>query len=393
MKIPLKMFLLSLASISIFLVTPVLAQDEPTTPPATAEEKTILDDTFDSTMLVPEFRFDFSVGIVTSVGAAERMADPTQDFFRQSVEVRLGEGEVVTIDNDYFEERDQLKPGDKIVVVATTGPDGTAYALADRYRLPAVGMISALFLLVVFLFARKKGLMAVLGLVFSLVVVMRILIPWILAGANPLMVSLVSATMIAFVSLYLAHGFTKQTTIALGATILSLVLSLGLALLFVSLTQLSGQGTEEAFYLQVSNLQAINLRGLLLGGIIIGTLGVLDDITTAQVAVVDQLRHANAELTVQELYHRGLIVGKEHIASLVNTLVLAYVGVALPLLLLVITNTHQPLWVSFNSQYIIEEAVRALVGSATLVLAVPIATLLAARFLSPKNIGKISHQE
>jgi uncharacterized membrane protein len=156
-------------------------------------------------------------------------------------------------------------------------------------------------------------------------------------------------------------------------------------MLAVAVTSLSGAGTEEAVYLQLSYLPELNLAGLLLGGIIIGTLGVLDDVTTAQVAAVEEISLANRSLSVAELYKRGLSVGREHIAALVNTLVLAYAGAAFPLFLLFALPDHPPLWVILNGENIIEEVVRALVGGSSLMLAVPIATALAAAVFGSKK--------
>ena len=141
-------------------------------------------------------------------------------------------------------------------------------------------------------------------------------------------------------------------------------------------------------YLQSGLTAGVNLRGLLLGGMIIGCLGVLDDITTAQTAAVDEIRKANPNLTSKQLLQSGLSVGREHIASLINTLALAYAGASLPLLLLFQTNETFPLWVTLNSEFLAEEIVRTLVGSTTLLLAVPISTWCAARFLS--NDGRPS---
>jgi len=147
------------------------------------------------------------------------------------------------------------------------------------------------------------------------------------------------------------------------------------------LARLFGMGTEEAFYVQMGLLENIDLKGLLLGGIIIGALGVLDDVTTGQAAAVDEIHKANPTLPFIELYRRGLSVGREHITSLVNTLALAYIGAGLPLLLLFTTNTVQPLWVAMNAESIVEEIIRTLVGSTTLIFAVPITTALMAHIL------------
>jgi uncharacterized membrane protein len=152
---------------------------------------------------------------------------------------------------------------------------------------------------------------------------------------------------------------------------------------------LSGGATEEAFYLQYNKtLENINLQGLFLGGVLIGTLGVLDDITTAQTAVVAELKRANNSLSWKELYIRSLSVGREHIASLVNTLAFAYIGASFPVFLSYIFASNLPWWVLLNSDQIVEEIIQTLVGSSALVVAVPVSSYLAARWFAshpPKN--------
>ena len=191
--------------------------------------------------------------------------------------------------------------------------------------------------------------------------------------------------MIIFISLYLAHGFNKRTSLALVSTLITFHLALGFGYLALNGARLFGMGSEEALLLTYTDLGVgIDLRGLLLGAIVIGALGVLDDITTAQTATVEEIHKADKKLSVKELYKRGLSVGHEHIASLVNTLVLAYVGVAFPVLLLLM-DTNEPFWVILNNEFMAEEVGRTLVGSLTLVLAVPIATGLAAHVYGQKK--------
>jgi uncharacterized membrane protein len=213
------------------------------------------------------------------------------------------------------------------------------------------------------------------------------IVPQLLAGGNPLAVILIGALCMATFSLYLAHGFTRRTTVAVVSTLITICIALLLSVVFVAATKLLGMGSEEALYLQSAPGTSINLKGLLLGGIIVGALGVLDDITTAQAAAVDEIAKANPILSTQELFRRGLSVGGEHITSLVNTLVLAYAGTSFPALLL-FTLYERPLWVVMNTEVITEEIVRTLVGSIALMCAVPITTLLAAYFLrgSHRNV-------
>jgi len=296
-------------------------------------------------------------------------------------QLTVDHGKEVTI-RDY----QKVKPGQKVVLLKTSGVDGQdTYFIADAYRLPSLGWVFVVFFVLVIFFGRWRGLTSIIGMVVSLLVISSFIIPRILHGANPLGMSLLGAVAIAVISLYVAHGFNRRTSIALGSTLITLVLATGLALLFVSLAKLTGVGTDEAFYLQFGPLNALNLKGLLLGGIIIGALGVLDDITTGQTAAVEEIYKANPALPARELVRRGLSVGREHIASLVNTLVLAYAGASFPLLLLFTMNTTVPAWTTLNSEFVAEEIIRTLVGSSALVLAVPIATVLAAKFIVRKR--------
>jgi len=235
------------------------------------------------------------------------------------------------------------------------------------------------------IFGRKHGLSALLGLGVSLAILAYFIVPQIIQGRDPLLVSLVGSYSIAFLSIVVAHGIKKRTLVALVSTFITLGAAAGFAILFVSAARLFGTGTEEAVLLQLGPLEDINIQGLLLGGILIGTLGVLDDITTAQAAAIDELKKANPSLDFRALYRHGIDIGREHIAALINTLVLAYAAVSLPMFLLFSLYRTQPIWVVLSSDRVAEEIIRTLVGSSALILAVPITTVLAAWFFSRKR--------
>lgn len=284
----------------------------------------------------------------------------------------------------------QVAAGDQVIISKTEVPgvEQPIYHITDRYRATSMIVIFLIFIAFVVILSRWKGLTSMLGLGVSVIVLAYFIVPQIVAGSNPFLVSLIGALIIATLSLFLAHGWNTRTKLAYGSTVITLAIAAGLSVFFVAFAKLFGLGSEEATYLQLSSTHAFNLKGLLLGGILIGTLGVLDDITTAQVAVVDELSKANKSLDVKELYARAISVGREHIASLVNTLVLAYAGASLPLFLIFTMNTAvQPLWVTLNSEFFAEEVIRTLVGSTTLVLAVPITTYLAAFWYGKKMRG------
>lgn len=272
----------------------------------------------------------------------------------------------------------RLAVGERVVVDKNETGGVTTYLITEPYRLPAFAIFALLFVLLTVALARWRGFMAFVGLGLTAVILFLFVIPQIAHGANPFLVSFVATLLMASSSLFLAHGFNLRTTIAFAAIMITIVLALVLATILVTLAHLTGIGSEEAAtLLSAPTSGTINLRGLLLGGIIIGVLGVLDDVATAQVAAVAELKIANPRLNFGQLYRRGSVVGREHITSLVNTLVLAYVGASFPLLLL-FSVYSTPWWVTMNTELITEEIARTLVGSLALVAAVPIATVLAA---------------
>jgi len=215
----------------------------------------------------------------------------------------------------------------------------------------------------------------------SLLVIIRFIIPGILAGYDPVLISVIGAFVIMLPTLYLAHGINHKTTVALAGTAFSLALTAALASLCIVIAKLSGTASEEAAVLRSLSEGRINAEGLLLAGIIIGALGVLDDVTVGQASTVFELRRANPRLGITELYRRGMNVGRDHIASTVNTLILAYAGAALPLLI-VLANQPEPVGTLINREFLATEIVRALVGSIGIVAAVPATTVLAALFAS-----------
>lgn len=311
----------------------------------------------------------------------------------QNVQLKISggeeEGKIVTIQHgDVISLRDdqRVSEGEHVIITKAENGEIEEYQIIDTYRLPGVALVVILFLGTIIMFGRKQGIMSIVGLGFTVLVLMWYIIPSILNGGNPFIVSLIGAGIIATTSIYLAHGVKKRTTIALISTIITLIIAAILSIIFVDLTHLSGAGTGESFFLQFGGLDVINLKGLLLGGIIIGALGVLDDITTAQSAAIEEIAKANPRLQAKELYSRGISIGKEHIASLVNTLVLAYAGASFPLLILFSVEDLEPFWVTLNHEYMVEEIIRTLVGSTALIFAVPITTYLAARaFAKPQR--------
>ncbi len=270
-----------------------------------------------------------------------------------------------------------LQEGDEVILVETHFEGESDIQVYELYRGSRMLWLLFFFLTVVFLVTGKKGFRSVFALTLTLFLLVYLMIPAILFGYSPLLVGFLGSLFIMFITLYLSHGFNKKTTLALGATFFTLILAAFFSVIAVYVVRLTGSGTEDAMSLSFGAVRNIDLKGLLLAGFIIGTLGILDDITVTQISTVHQIHQANKKLGLKELYQRGLEVGKDHIASVINTLFLAYAGVSFPLLIMLV-YWPRPTWVTLNNEFMAEEIVRTLVGSTTLVLAVPVATLLAA---------------
>jgi uncharacterized membrane protein len=253
---------------------------------------------------------------------------------------------------------------------------GQQYAFADVERSQPLLLLAGLFAAVVVVLGRWTGVRALFGLGLSLLVVVAFVLPALLAGSDALLVALVGSAAVMFAVLYLAHGVKVQTSIAVLGTLASLLLTVLLAEGFVRLTELTGLGSDETSLISAT-VGTIDLRGLLLAGIVIGSLGVLDDVTVTQSSAVWELHLANPAASARELYRSGIRIGRDHIASTVNTLVLAYVGASLPLLV-VYSLAESTLADVLTSEVVAQEVVRTLVGSIGLVAAVPLTTALAA---------------
>jgi uncharacterized membrane protein len=310
------------------------------------------------------------------------------------VELLEGEYRGIVMEMDYgrrqvLSSAVYLQPGDRVLVTIGSRPDGvlTVY-FADFVRSDSLLWLTAIFVFVILLISRWKGLRSLLSMAFSLLVIIGYIIPHILSGEDPLRVSIIGSVILLGVTLYLTYGWSLKTHAAVMSMIFVLFITGTLATLFVFFTRLTGSGDENAlFLLQMLNTQ-INLRGLLLGGMIIGALGVLDDLVTTQASAVFELHRANASLGFRDLFRSAMRIGQDHVAATVNTLVLAYAGAALPMLLMFSLGRGNYGFL-VNFEFIAEEIVRTLVGSLGLVTAVPLTTAIAILFaLRADSLGK-----
>lgn len=280
----------------------------------------------------------------------------------------------------------QLRDGQGVVVAyAPDAPHDLQYSVTDVNRKFPLMLLAGVFALVVVAVGRMRGVMALVALALSFAVLTLFILPAILQGSNPLVVAVVGASAIMLLALYICHGLTARTSVAVIGTLISLLLIGLLGSLFIGWASLSGN-TDDNTGLIHGLYPHIDMSGLLLAGVIIGSLGVLDDVTVTQTSAVWELHQADPTMSAKKLYRAGIRIGRDHIASVVNTLVLAYAGAALPLLLL-FSIARSSVGAVANSELVAEEIVRTLIGSIGLVASVPVTTALAALVVSADRAG------
>lgn len=323
-------------------------------------------------------RFDATV-VDAEIGPCSH--DPALDCNTSTIEITEGDQAGTTTQLSF--EVDDNTPASKLeagddIVVNDAGPElptESRYSYADVQRGSSLWILALVFAVAVVALGRLRGLLALVGIVISVGVLLVYVFPALLHGVSPLGVALTGSSVIAFATLYLAHGVNERTTVALLGTMASLLLTAGLATLFSGMAELSGLASEESSIL-LSFAPDLDFRGLLLAAVIIGTLGVLDDVTITQVSAVWELHRADPGSGGRELYTSAIRIGRDHIASTVNTLVLAYSAAALPLLLL-FTQSGLALGDVLTTETVAVEVVQTLVGSIGLVASVPLTTALA----------------
>jgi uncharacterized membrane protein len=281
----------------------------------------------------------------------------------------------------------RYSPGDGLnLAYSPTAPPEAQYSIKDFQRGPPLASIAIAFAIFIVVVGRWRGFAAIAALGVSFVLLVKFMLPAILGGRNAVEVAAVAATAILFVALYSTHGLSVRTSVAVLGTGVSLALIAALGYVSINIAHITGLGTEEAQYV-AGQFHQVDVHGLLLAGVIIGALGVLDDVTITQVSSVWELKQADPDIGVGDLYRAGMRIGRDHIGSTVNTLVLAYAGATLPLLVL-LTTSGQSWSGAASSELVAEEIVRTLIGSIGLAAAVPITTALAAAIASSENVQK-----
>lgn len=296
-------------------------------------------------------------------------------------------GEKVTLTDTAF----NVKKGDRVYLRHVTSFDGDEYySMYDVYRVPQLLILLSIFFLAVLVVGKKKGLLSLIALFLSFGVIFKILFPSIVTGGNVILLSTLGALLSLFIAMFLTHGFGRVTVASFLGCSLSVLVTLLLSIYAVGSTSLTGFATEESVFLNLATKGGLDFTALLVGGIIIGVIGVIDDVAITQASVVNELRSANPTLSMTDLYRKAMNVGRDHMGAVINTLILAYTGSSLPLVLLLYVS-DAPFVQLINREMITTEIVRTMVGSIGLLSAVPLTTLIAVLIIKKGNTKDVHH--
>jgi len=333
------------------------------------------------TPIVPEKK-ELLVGRVVNVISDKEEISQTQGsqdltFRNQILEIKITKGtikdRIVTAENDYY----PLKNNQKVYLVYSIIEGQEEFSYPYPVRIPYMILLLIVFFLAIVFFAKKQGFKSFLTIILSLFIVFLFVLPQINKGQPPVLVALLAGFIIIIATLYFVYGWNKKTHAALLGTTTSLLLVYILSILFSALICLTGQANEQAIHIRFLLGDLIDLRGLLLATIIIGSIGALNDVAVDQSSTVFALKEAGSHLKFKELYNKAIVVGKDHLLATINTLVLAYIGIALPLLLVVGSFNDLPLIYILNNEIFAEEITKTLLASIGLIAVTPITTFFA----------------
>lgn len=320
--------------------------------------------------------------VIEVVETGERLIPGTETTTRfQTIRAQVldgpSSGNLITVEDDYL----NLNVGERFYYTHTIFINDTeAYGVLHRDRSGALILLAVIFMAAVVALSGWQGVRSLIALAGSFAAIFFILLPSILAGWNPLAASALVAAVVLFGAIFFTHGLNRESIVAYTGTMIAVSITVLFALFAVSITFLTGFASEGSTALNFNTKGTLDLSAVLLGAIIIGVLGVLDDIAVTQAAVVTELFNSNRACTRRLVFTKALRVGREHVGALVNTLVLAYTGAALPLLLYYYLASSS-MSMALSSELFATEIVRIIVGSVGLILTVPIVTGLAVWYL------------
>lgn len=354
-------------SIAVFLlITPVFAQDENSMPHGEGQA------------LKSEIGQVISVENVGEMPSASS-EEPKQ--VKQSVELKIltgdHKGEKIITDNILMSNPAydiNLKKGDKVILHVEKAKEGINFFIEDKYRAGGLYFLAGLFILLLILVGKKRGFLSLLSILSTLALILWVLTPMILAGINPILATILVCVLASVIAIYFVGGINAKSSAAILGTVLSLAAASLLSILVIKLASLTGFSSEQYLYL-FSAVPELSFHALLASAMIIGALGAVMDIGMSISSTVNELFMSNSDMGLKELFASGMNVGKDIIGMMSNTLILAYLGGSLALVLLSSSIDMQKF---FNLNQVATEISSALIGSIAIVLCVPITAIIAA---------------
>lgn len=301
---------------------------------------------------------------------------------KQSVEIKVlsgaHKGEKVIVDNMLMGNPAydiNLKSGDKVILHAEQNQGGgTDFFIADKYRVNVLYFLAGLFFTLLIIIGGKRGLFSLISILVTLGLIFWALTPLILSGLNPILATVLVCVFASIIAIYLVGGINPKSTAAIFGTVLSLSIAGVLSVLSIKFAGLTGFSSEESMFLFTAHPN-LNFVGILASAMIIGALGAVMDIGMSISSTVNELFSSNEEMCVRELFTSGMNVGKDIIGTMANTLILAYLGGALSLVLL---SSNIDMQKFFNLNQVATEISSALIGSIAIVLCVPLTAIISA---------------
>ncbi|WDV47211.1 YibE/F family protein [Clostridiaceae bacterium M8S5] len=276
---------------------------------------------------------------------------------------------------DFSASNKRYNQGDMLLIDVSKNNGVLSGVIVDSYRLDSLKKLCIIFIILLIIFGRFKGLRSLVALIFSGFIIIRLLIPYIIRGYNSVVCAIFCSSIIIVVSFLLISGFTKKTLVSILGTIGGTLSAGLLSMIFTNMSHISGLVEDEARFLTTNMGLDLDFKGLFLSAVIIGTIGVIMDVSMSIASVVFEIKKKSPSIPFIELLQSGLNVGKDVMSTMINTLVLAYVGSFLPLLLIFILSDTTFLN-ALNTELITSEAIRALCGSIGLILTIPLTALI-----------------
>ncbi len=336
-------------------------------------------------------------GEIIQINSTQTLQSDEIEELSTNIKLKIKKGsnkdEIINIEviEDQISGPQNFEEGDELMITAFENSNGEIeYFITDFVREKSLLTLFAIFVVIVVAVTQWQGVGSLFGMVFSFTIIFKIILPLLLNGFNPILAAIIGAVFITPMTFYLGHGVSKKTTIAVIGTLITVTIAGLLAVIFSETANLTGLASEEAAFLSLEAKEKINFEGLVLAGMIISILGILDDITISQSSVVHQLKAAKKKIKFKELFQRSMSVGRDHISSMVNTLVLIYTGASLPLLMLFM-DSSQNFQDVVNLEFLAEEIIQTLVGSIGIILAVPITTILACLIVKKVTKEDLEH--